>query len=76
MGNNGCDGSGPDGLSVIRSQELKAILEQSWHLPYRPTEDLTLYTTRASGYRPGGNNSPLLPFCAADPLARYVYKTL
>ena len=73
MGNNGCDGSGPDGLKCDTESGTESDTRTKLALTYRPTEDLTLYTTRASGYRPGGNNSPLPPFCAADPLAQATF---
>jgi len=34
-------------------------------LAYEPSGNLTLYTTAAKGYRPGGVNLPLPPFCQA-----------
>ena len=34
-----------------------------------PNEDLTLFAVSSAGYRPGGNNSALPPFCAGDPEA-------
>jgi len=34
-------------------------------LAFEPTGDLTLYTSVAKGYRPGGVNLPLPPFCQA-----------
>ena len=37
---------------------------------YRVNEDLTLYATQAAGYRPGGNQAPLPPFCSSDEAAQ------
>ena len=37
---------------------------------YMVNNDLTLYATQAAGYRPGGNQAPLPPFCSSDEAAQ------
>ena len=75
IGNFGCPGTvdGPDGVNCSQESGTESDTRTKIALTYTPTEDLTLFTTQASGYRPGGNNSPLPYFCAQDPLAQKTF---
>ena len=42
MGNNGCDGSGPDGLKCDTESGTESDTRTKLALTYRPSEDLTL----------------------------------
>jgi outer membrane receptor protein involved in Fe transport len=71
--NNGCDGSSPDGVTCSEESGKESDTRTKVALTYKPNENLTLFTTQASGYRPGGNNAALPYFCAQDPVAQKTF---
>ena len=66
MDDYGSDGTFPAGTSYAAESGEESDTRHKYALSYTPTEDLTLYATQATGYRPGGNQSPLPPFCESD----------
>ena len=66
MDENGSDGTFPAGTSYAAESGEESDTRTKYALSYKPDEDLTLYLTQATGYRPGGNQSPLPPFCESD----------
>ena len=70
MDSNGCDGNDPAGTDCSELSGQESDTRMKYALSYEVNEDLTLYTTKASGYRPGGNQSPLPPFCSSDETAQ------
>ena len=70
MDSNGCDGNDPAGTDCSELSGQESDTRMKYALSYEVNEDLTLYTTKAAGYRPGGNQSPLPPFCSSDETAQ------
>ena len=66
MDENGSDGTFPAGTSYAAESGEESDTRTKYAVSYKPDEDLTLYFTQATGYRPGGNQSPLPPFCESD----------
>ena len=79
MDNEGCDqetdeagdpvpgtGSSPAGTQCAQLAGSESDTRQKFAISYMLNDDLTLYTTRAAGYRPGGNQAPLPPSCSSD----------
>ena len=82
MDNEGCDqetdangdpvpgtGSSPAGTQCAQLSGSESDTRQKFAISYKLNDDLTLYTTRAAGYRPGGNQAPLPPSCSSDETA-------
>lgn len=69
-GSNGCDGTDPLGTDCSELSGSESDTRQKFAISYKLNDDLTLYTTRAAGYRPGGNQSPLPAFCSSDEVAQ------
>ena len=82
LGNEGCDqetdangdpiantGSSPAGTQCAQLSGGEADTRSKYAISYEVNDDLTLYTTRAAGYRPGGNQAPLPPSCSSDETA-------
>ena len=69
-GSTGCDGTAPLGTDCADLSGSEKDTRQKFALSYEVNDDLTLYTTRAAGYRPGGNQAPLPPFCSSDEAAQ------
>ena len=82
MDNEGCDqetdangdpvpgtGSSPAGTQCAQLSGSESDTRQKFAISYQLNDDLTLYTTRAAGYRPGGNQAPLPPSCSSDETA-------
>ena len=83
MDNEGCDqetdangdpvpgtGSKPAGTQCAELSGSESDTRQKFAISYQLSDDLTVYTTRAAGYRPGGNQAPLPPFCSSDETAQ------
>ena len=70
MSDNGCDGTDPAGTQCAQLSGSESDTRQKFAISYQLNDDLTLYTTRAAGYRPGGNQAPLPPFCSSDETAQ------
>jgi outer membrane receptor protein involved in Fe transport len=70
MASNGCDGTDPAGTDCSELSGSESDTRQKFAISYKLNDDLTLYTTRAAGYRPGGNQAPLPPFCSSDETAQ------
>jgi iron complex outermembrane receptor protein len=70
MNSNGCSGIDPAGTDCSELSGSESDTRQKFAISYKLNDDLTLYTTRAAGYRPGGNQSPLPPFCSSDETAQ------
>lgn len=68
-GNTGCDGTSPEGTTCNQEAGEEADTRPKLTATYMPNDDLTLFVVQSAGYRPGGNNSALPPFCASDPEA-------
>ena len=66
---NGCDGTSADGVTCNQESGKEADSRPKLTATYMPNEDLTFFVVSSAGYRPGGNNSALPPFCASDPEA-------
>ena len=66
---NGCDGSAADGTTCNQEAGSEADTRPKLTATYMPNDDLTLFVVQSAGYRPGGNNTALPPFCANDPEA-------
>ena len=82
MANEGCDqetdangdpvpgtGSSPAGTQCAQLSGGESDTRTKFAISYEINDDLTLYTTRAAGYRPGGNQAPLPPSCSSDETA-------
>lgn len=69
-GGTGCDGTDPVGTDCSELSGSESDTRQKFAITYQLNDDLTVYTTRAAGYRPGGNQSPLPPFCSSDETAQ------
>ena len=70
MSDTGCDGNDPAGTQCAELSGSESDTRQKFALSYKVNDDLTVYTTRAAGYRPGGNQAPLPPFCSSDETAQ------
>jgi iron complex outermembrane receptor protein len=70
MDSNGCDDTDPAGTDCSELSGSESDTRQKFAISYQLNDDLTLYTTRAAGYRPGGNQAPLPPFCSSDETAQ------
>ena len=70
MDSTGCDGNDPAGTDCSELSGEESDTRMKYAVSYAVNKDLTLYTTRAAGYRPGGNQSPLPPFCSSDETAQ------
>jgi len=70
MDSNGCDGNAPAGTDCSELSGKESDTRMKYALSYLINDDLTVYTTRAAGYRPGGNQAPLPPFCSSDETAQ------
>ena len=66
---NGCDGTATEGTTCSQESGSESDTRPKLTATYMPNEDLTLFAVSSAGYRPGGNNSALPPFCAGDPEA-------
>jgi len=66
---NGCDGLATEGTTCNQEAGTESDTRPKLTATYMPNEDLTLFAVSSAGYRPGGNNSALPPFCAGDPEA-------
>ena len=66
---NGCDGLATEGTTCNEESGTEADTRPKLTATYMPNDDLTLFVVQSAGYRPGGNNSALPPFCAGDPEA-------
>mgnify|MGYP006241009541 FL=1 len=70
MDSNGCDGNDPAGTDSAELSGTESDTRMKYAVSYLVNEDLTLYATQAAGYRPGGNQAPLPPFCSSDEAAQ------
>ena len=70
MDSNGCDGNDPAGTDCSELSGKEADTRMKYAASYKINNDLTLYATKAAGYRPGGNQAPLPPFCSSDETAQ------
>ena len=66
---NGCDGTATEGTTCNQESGSESDTRPKLTASYMPNEDLTFFAVSSAGYRPGGNNSALPPFCAGDPEA-------
>jgi len=66
---NGCDGSATEGTTCNQEAGTESDTRPKLTATYMPNDDLTLFAVSSAGYRPGGNNTALPPFCANDPEA-------
>jgi outer membrane receptor protein involved in Fe transport len=72
MDDTGCDqadgtaGTDPAGTQCAELSGSEADTRSKFAISYEVNDDLTLYTTRAAGYRPGGNQAPTPPSCNSD----------
>ena len=72
MADTGCDqadgtaGTDPAGTQCAELSGSEADTRSKFAISYEINDDLTLYTTRAAGYRPGGNQAPTPPSCNSD----------
>ena len=66
---NGCDGTATEGTTCNEESGSESDTRPKLTASYMPNEDLTFFAVSSAGYRPGGNNSALPPFCAGDPEA-------
>ena len=66
---NGCDGTATEGTTCNEESGTESDTRPKLTATYMPNEDLTLFAVSSAGYRPGGNNTALPPFCANDPEA-------
>ncbi len=72
MADTGCDqadgtaGTDPAGTQCAELSGSEADTRSKFAISYEVNDDLTLYTTRAAGYRPGGNQAPTPPSCNSD----------
>ena len=65
----GCDGTSQEGTTCSQEAGSEADTRPKLTATYMPNDDLTIFAVSSAGYRPGGNNSALPPFCAGDPEA-------
>ena len=70
MDSTGCDGNDPAGTDCAESSGSESDTRMKYAINYMVNDDLTLYATQAAGYRPGGNQAPLPPFCSSDEAAQ------
>ena len=70
MDSTGCDGTDPAGTDCAELSGSESDTRMKYAVSYLVNEDLTLYATQAAGYRPGGNQAPLPPFCSSDEAAQ------
>ena len=70
MDDKGCSGKDPAGTDCSELSGSESDTRQKFAISYQLNDDLTLYTTRAAGYRPGGNQAPLPAFCSSDETAQ------
>jgi len=70
MDDKGCSGTDPAGTDCSELSGSESDTRQKFAISYQLNDDLTLYTTRAAGYRPGGNQAPLPAFCSSDETAQ------
>jgi len=68
-GDTGCDGTSPSGTTCSEENGSESDTRPKFTFSYIPDEDLTLFLVSSAGYRTGGNNAALPPFCANDPEA-------
>ena len=66
---NGCDGTATEGTTCNEESGSESDTRPKLTASYMPNEDLTIFAVSSAGYRPGGNNTALPPFCANDPEA-------
>jgi outer membrane receptor protein involved in Fe transport len=72
MADTGCDqadgtaGTAPAGTQCAELSGSEADTRSKFAISYEVNDDLTIYTTRAAGYRPGGNQAPTPPSCNSD----------
>ena len=66
---NGCQGTSTEGTTCNEESGTEADTRPKLTATYMPNDDLTLFAVSSAGYRPGGNNTALPPFCANDPEA-------
>jgi outer membrane receptor protein involved in Fe transport len=66
---NGCDGTATEGTTCNQESGSESDTRPKLTASYMPNEDLTIFAVSSAGYRPGGNNTALPPFCANDPEA-------
>ena len=69
----GCLGNDPAGTDCAVLAGSESDTRMKYAASYKFNEDLTLYATRAAGYRPGGNQAPLPPFCSSDEAAQETF---
>ena len=68
-GDTGCDGNAASGTTCSEENGSESDTRPKFTLSYIPDEDLTIFLVSSAGYRSGGNNAALPPFCANDPEA-------
>ena len=68
-GDTGCDGTSASGTTCSEENGSESDTRPKFTLSYIPNNDLTLFFVSSAGYRTGGNNAALPPFCANDPEA-------
>jgi len=68
-GDLGCDGTSASGTTCSEENGSESDTRPKFTLSYIPDEDLTVFLVSSVGYRNGGNNAALPPFCANDPEA-------
>ena len=68
-GDTGCDGTSPSGTTCSEENGTESDTRPKFTLSYIPDDDLTVFLVSSAGYRTGGNNAALPPFCANDPEA-------
>ncbi len=61
--------TGPDGISCAEESGSESDSRPKFTASYMPNDDLTFFFVSSAGYRSGGNNAALPPFCAGDPEA-------
>ena len=66
---NGCDGTATEGTTCNQESGTESDTRPKLTATYMPNDDLTIFAVSSAGYRPGGNNTALPPFCANDPEA-------
>ena len=66
---NGCDGLATEGTTCNEESGTESDTRPKLTATYMPNDDLTIFAVSSAGYRPGGNNTALPPFCANDPEA-------
>ena len=68
-GDTGCDGTSASGTTCSEENGTESDTRPKFTLSYLPSDDLTVFVVSSAGYRTGGNNAALPPFCANDPEA-------